>query len=66
MNFLIHAAGSPADFDEWNIPGWDASSMKSVMDDLTCWRTNPKPNRSIPSFLLNGEGETCAPHPTGI
>lgn len=59
MNFLIHTAGSPSDYDSWHVPGWDSRTMKDVLDKLTCWTKadpNPKPFRA---FLLDDEPEMC-------
>lgn len=61
MNFLIHATGSPSDYDSWRVPGWDSHTMKKTLDRLTCWtKGNPKPPVARPSFLLDGEPEMCS------
>ncbi|KZS16816.1 Neither inactivation nor afterpotential protein G [Daphnia magna] len=60
MNFLIHATGSPSDYDSWKVPGWDSHTMKTALDGLTCWTKGiVKPFVARPSFLLDGESEMC-------
>lgn len=58
MNFLIHTVGSPADYDSWNLPGWDSRSMKAVFDRLTCLGADSPARRP---FALDEDAETCAP-----
>ena len=60
MNFLIHTAGSPSDYDSWQVPGWDSRTMKDALDRLTCWTKGdptPKPFRS--SVMFEDEPEMC-------
>jgi hypothetical protein len=62
INFLIHSTGSSTDFDTWNITGWDADTMRSIYDRLTCWKPEEKVVKMSIASLLN-EQETCSPEP---